>query len=79
MKVALTCNLKTKDETKPPDYFSEFDSLETVNAIIMALRTNGHSVDLVEADHPPRLISYFKHNRVDIVFNIAEGKSGRFR
>ncbi len=78
MKIALTYNLKEKDETKPPDYFSEFDSRETVDAIISALKTKGHSVDLVDAVQP-NLFSYFRKNRVDMVFNIAEGKSGKFR
>jgi len=78
MKVALTCNLKKKDDSKPPDFFSEFDSPETVDAIAGALRVKGHSVDTVDVDHP-RLISYLKQNRVDMVFNIAEGKFGKFR
>ncbi|MBM3245114.1 MAG: ATP-grasp domain-containing protein, partial [Candidatus Omnitrophica bacterium] len=78
MKVALTYNLKKKDDTKPPDYFSEFDSEETVNAIAGALKKNGHSVDMIEAEYPT-LFSYFRQNKVDIVFNIAEGKSGKLR
>jgi D-alanine-D-alanine ligase len=78
MKVALTYNLKKKDLTKPADYFSEFDSQETVNAIAGALERNGHSVDLIEAEYP-NLFSYFRKNKVDIVFNIAEGKSGKLR
>lgn len=78
MKVALTYNLKKKDETKPPDYFSEFDSQETVSAIAGALTKKGHSVDLIEAEYPT-LFSYFRQNKVDIVFNIAEGKSGKLR
>ncbi len=78
MKVALTFNLKKKDLTKPADYFSEFDSEETVDAIRGALYKKGHSVDLVEA-HQKNLFSYFRDNRVDMVFNIAEGTCGRFR
>ena len=78
MKVALTYNLKKEDGSKPPDYFSEFDSAETVNAIASALRSRGHSVESVEADNP-NLFSYFKNNRVDMVFNIAEGTRGKFR
>ncbi len=78
MKVALTYNLKKEDESKPPDYFSEYDSAETVNAIASALRSHGHTVESVEADNP-HLLSYFKKNRVDMVFNIAEGRHGKFR
>ena len=78
MKIALTYNLKKKDETKPADYFSECDSQETVNAIIGALKYKGHEVEAIDVEYP-RLFSYFRKNRVDIVFNIAEGKAGRFR
>ena len=78
MKIALTYNLKKKDETKPLDYFSEFDSQETINAISCALKKRGHAVDLVDVEQL-NLFSYFRKNRVDMVFNIAEGKCGKFR
>lgn len=77
MQVALTYNLKTQDATKPADYFSEFDSQGTIDAIINALNRKGHNVLPVNAEQD--LFSYFKKNRPDMVFNIAEGKSGRFR
>ena len=78
MKVALTYNLKEKDASKPPDYFSEFDSEETVNAITNALREKGHMVYGVNVGKED-IFSYFRKNRVDLVFNIAEGKSSKFR
>ncbi len=78
MKIALTYNLKKKDNTKPADYFSEFDSEDTVNAICSALKKKGHSVELIDVEYP-NLFSYFRENRVDMVFNIAEGKRGKFR
>jgi len=78
MKIALTYNLKEKDESKPPDYFSEFDSEETVNSIVCALKKNGHQVLPVNAGRE-NLFNYFRKNRVDMVFNIAEGQSGKFR
>jgi D-alanine-D-alanine ligase len=78
MKIALTYNLKKKDETKPLDYFSEFDSEETVTAISSVLKNKGHSVDLVDVEQS-NLFSYFRENRVDMVFNIAEGKCSKFR
>ena len=78
MKVALTYNLKKKDPLKPLDYFSEYDSEETINSVITALKNKGHSVEAIDVDYPA-LFSYFKKNRVDMVFNIAEGKHGRFR
>lgn len=78
MRIALAYNLKRKDETKPEDYFSEYDSLETIKAIICAIEAKGHTVEAVDVESP-NLFSYFKKNRVDMVFNIAEGRSGRFR
>ena len=78
MRVALTYNLKKKDPLKPVDYFSECDSQETINSVISALKIKGHSVDAIDVEYPA-LFSYFKKNRVDMVFNIAEGKHGRFR
>jgi D-alanine-D-alanine ligase len=78
MRVALTYNLKKKDITKPADYFSECDSQETINAICSALEAKGHIVETIDVEYP-HFLSYFKQNRVDMVFNIAEGKHGRFR
>ncbi len=78
MKIALTYNLKKKDETKPPDYFSECDSEETIGAIVTALKTKGHTVEAIDVEYP-NLFTYFRKNRVDMVFNIAEGKTGKFR
>jgi len=78
VKVALTYNLKKEETDKPADYGSEFDSEHTVQAIASAIRNNGHSVDLVEVSSC-NLLVHFRQNPVDIVFNIAEGKSGRCR
>jgi D-alanine-D-alanine ligase len=78
MRVALTYNLKKKDPLKPADYFSEYDSEETINSVITALKNKGHSVEAIDVEYPA-LFSYFKKNSVDMVFNIAEGKHGRFR
>ena len=78
MKIALTYNLKKKDETKPAGYFSECDSEETINAIVSALKIKGHHVDAIDVEYP-KLFSYFRSNNVDMVFNIAEGKHGKFR
>ena len=78
MKIALTYNLKKKDATKPADYFSECDSEETINAIVSAIRGKGHKVETIDVEYP-KLFSYFRKNSVDMVFNIAEGKSGKFR
>ena len=78
MKIALTYNLKKKDRTKPADYFSEFDSPQTIEAIVSALEKRGHIVEPVDVGCPD-FFSYFRKNRVDMVFNISEGRCGRFR
>ncbi len=78
MKIALTYNLKRKDDTLPADYFSEYDSQDTINAIVSALKAKGHVVEPIDVEYPS-LVSYFRNNRVDMVFNIAEGKNGKFR
>ena len=78
MKVAVTCNLKEKDDTKPPDYFSEFDSEETINSIVGAIKKNGHEVQVVNVSKSD-LFTYFRKNKVDFVFNIAEGTNSKFR
>jgi D-alanine-D-alanine ligase len=78
VKIALTYNLKKNDENKPADYFSECDSEETINAIVAALKVRGHNVEPIDVEYP-KLVSYFRKNRVDMVFNIAEGIKGKFR
>jgi D-alanine-D-alanine ligase len=78
MKITVTYNLKKRDDTLPADYFSECDSEDTINSITAALRTKGHMVEALDAEYP-QLFSYFKKNRVDMVFNISEGKHGRLR
>jgi len=78
MNVVLTYNLKEKDATKPPDYFSEYDSQETVDAIICALKKCGHNVEAIDAAYP-KIYSYLRRNSPDMVFNIAEGGRGRLR
>lgn len=78
MNVTLTYNLKKQDPTKPADYFSEYDSPKTINSIALALSSKGHCVHLLDADKKD-LISYFRDNPTDIVFNIAEGRFSQFR
>src|SRR3989338_8043426 len=81
MKIALTCSIKKKDKAsdKPPDYYSEFDSEETVLSIAAAIKNLGHEVVLVEANNHKQLLSFFQNNSVDFVFNIAEGSDSKFR
>jgi D-alanine-D-alanine ligase len=61
----------------PFDFYSEFDSPATIEAIANALRGAGHEVRLVEAtEDVPR---WFLTHAVDLVFNIAEGSHGEHR
>lgn len=88
--VALTYNLKRplrarqgEDEGRakgadvPFDFYSEFDSPKTIDAIAEALRVGGHTVHLVEANED--LPRWFLSHEVDVVFNIAEGFGGTHR
>lgn len=78
MRIALAYNLKKKDGTKPIDYYSEYDSEETIDAISLALKSKGYSVEGIDCGRE-RFSDYFRKNRIDMVFNIAEGRSSRFR
>lgn len=78
IKVALVYNLKRpKTKNFSCDYFSEFDSTQTIEGIASGLRMGGHRVFLVEADEG--LLDWLRSHRVDIVFNIAEGRNGLSR
>ncbi|MFH1867748.1 MAG: ATP-grasp domain-containing protein [Candidatus Omnitrophota bacterium] len=79
MKIVLIYNLKKdpKAENLPDDYYSEFDSTETVESIASAIRANGHAVSLVEADS--QIVDKLMAELPDIAFNIAEGINGPSR
>ncbi|WP_127716301.1 ATP-grasp domain-containing protein [Halobacteriovorax sp. HLS] len=70
--VALVYNVKRK-KTGEVGYEeeAEFDSEETINAIGEAIRSNGHNMTLIEADR--NLAKNLQDNKIDVVFNIAEG------
>jgi len=74
LRVGIACNIKI-DRTS--DMQAEFDEPETVEAISSALRRGGFTPLVLEAttDFPEKL----KAQQPDIVFNIAEGVSGRSR
>ena len=61
----------------PFDFYSEYDSPATIEAIANALRVGGHTVHFVEADD--RLPQWFLTHSVDLAFNIAEGTHGAHR
>jgi len=80
VKIGITCNLK--DEFSPElilnDEFSEeFDTPGTIEAICSVLKKNGHETVRLGGDL--RIIEKLKAEKVDFVFNIAEGYFGRNR
>lgn len=76
MKIAFTYNLQlatTEEE-------AEFDRPETVQLIADALQRLGHDVELVEVSGPAsRVVARLEAMNPDLVFNTAEGRSGRYR
>ena len=77
-KVGLALNLKKSVYGEERfDKYSEFDDLETANAIRLALEKGGYEVVLLEADRD--FIFSLKESNVDFVFNMAEGIHGESR
>jgi D-alanine-D-alanine ligase len=79
MKIGLSYDLKEEvslNKGHPEDALEEYDSLETVEGIVTALESLGHSVVRLSGGRD------FLHNilqgNVDFVFNIAEGR-GNYR
>ena len=84
MRIGLTYNLKpeiTPSADDPIDRYEEFDSEETVAAIAATLRNLGHEVERLGWGPPmlDALIRRAKRDRLDGVFNVAEGIGGRGR
>lgn len=75
--VGLAYNLRKGIQSDVEDIEAEYDSIETVDAIKKALEELGCKVVLLEADEG--IFEKLMKNRVDIVFNIAEGIYGRGR
>lgn len=75
--VGIAYNLKKQAASDIPDSEAEYDDFDTIRTIQNVLESNRCKVELFEADDdfPARLAP----KKVDIVFNIAEGKSGRAR
>lgn len=76
-RVGIAFNLKKSTEDEMEDEQAEYDSISTIEAIAKALETTGCKACLLEAggNFPKNL----KMSKVDIVFNVAEGKGGRGR
>lgn len=77
LRVGFTYNIKRPGGKALGDAEAEYDSPATIAAISTALESLGHDVVQLEANGelPTRL----KEAQVDLVFNIAEGVSGRNR
>ncbi len=80
MTIGMTFDLKTDYvfyPGDPQDANAEFDHPDTVAVITDALTTLGHRV--VPIGSAEKLLSALDRLEVDLVFNIAEGRSGRNR
>lgn len=77
LRAGLAYNLKKGIVSDVEDIEAEYDSFDTIKAISEAIEASGAEVILLEADAD--FVDKLKNNPVDIVFNIAEGTSGRGR
>lgn len=75
--IGIIYNLKKGVKSVIEDIEAEYDNIETVHAIAKVLENNGHETILLEADDS--LYTKLKSTKIDLVFNIAEGKNGRGR
>lgn len=78
-RIGFTYNQKRVTVSKDPqtDAQAEFDSQETINAIEEAISSLGFEVVKLEADGS--FVHRICQEKVDIIFNIAEGFRGRYR
>jgi len=79
-KVAVLANLKKnapKFEGMSEDQWDDLDSEKTINAILEALRSNGHVSEFIEGDRT--LLDNLQKFKPDICFNICEGHFGDSR
>jgi D-alanine-D-alanine ligase len=79
MKIGLSYDLKEEvslNKGHPEDALEEYDSLETVESIVAALESLGHSV--VRLSGGKDFLNNILQYNVDFVFNIAEGR-GNYR
>jgi D-alanine-D-alanine ligase len=79
MKVAFTHNLRLTD-VRETEKEAEYDSAETVSAIAAAIEAAGHEVEKLEVSGPAaNLLERLEAIDPDIIFNTAEGQTGRMR
>ena len=80
MKIGIAYDLKPAvrpEESLPDDFFEEFDSQETVEAIAAAIRMLGHQTVLIGGGR--EFLDRVRYDPPDLVWNIAEGTGGRCR
>lgn len=79
MKIGFTYNLKTEAGANhdPEDAFEEFDSPETIDALVEVIGDLGHQC--VKLGYGPAALEKIAKDKPDFVFNIAEGYGGRNR
>ncbi len=80
LRIAVLANRKHSVDVAsdaPPDALAEYDAEETVEAILQALNSVGHSPFFLEADQT--LLDTLRETQPDICFNIAEGLRGDSR
>jgi D-alanine--D-alanine ligase len=76
MRIALTHNLRTTDSEEE----AEFDSPETIAALVRTLSRAGHRVEPVDVTGPASLlVTRLEAFAPDIAFNLAEGHRGKTR
>jgi len=79
-KVAVLANLKENAphvDGEPPDQWADLDSRTTVDAVVEAIRSGGHSSDFIEGDL--KLFDKLEQYKPDICFNFCEGYFGDSR
>lgn len=75
MRIGLSCDLKdsiTAEPGSPDDAFEEYDSSTTIETITAALEAKGNSVVMLGGGG--EFLDNIRKEKVDIVFNIAEGR-----
>jgi D-alanine-D-alanine ligase len=80
MRVGLTYNLGSDYQPKeddPPDVAAEFDTPTTIEGLSRSIRALNHEAILI--GDGLKLFEWLGANKVDLVFNIAEGYFGRGR
>jgi D-alanine-D-alanine ligase len=80
VRLGLTYNLKPAGAelaVADNDQFEEFDSVETIEALESAIRAAGH--EPIRLGWELEMLEALQRERVDGVFNIAEGVGGRGR